>query len=567
MTYRSKIPSFDVHYCQICSTSDLQNKNPYLACFTCNHCNLAMCYECFEKHTSQLVGEYTQLQERFSQLANLFDDKRQFLEQFQDNCIRSVNAVFDEAIHDLDNLRYESINYVRKQFNDAERIMSELMDNLLPIITKTQQNWSRDGVTKNLMVEFEHQQKQINDIENRLEIFSSPNLQIKMSTYPRNNLDLQCQLLLSSYSTTNKFSHNYPGKIMSTRCSYAKDQELHNDKIDVETEIEEFIEHVLANKQIQTDPIIDSSIDIDDENELSLLTETEQINQRINNENCLSGRFIQQQTILTRNEVDRIASDGENLLYFSDTSKSICYITNIVSTRQANGTSITEEISCHWPHQPIIDLIYSPGSSQFLCATKTGIYSCTIKDSTIDIRMELVQLWSYVRISANEKAIWLWSDTPRTSQLRTYLPKTFECIKIFDLKNYPRFLDNSTTFSVHTNILATVFQFNKTSDSISSRKYFHLTFCDIKDLHELCTIQLGECNVDHEIRHNEDGLVFITNGKKKLWIVDQFGRKEYVKLYRLGRALTLHKKNQIIIANGTQQLQCVEHVQDDNGIS
>lgn len=79
-----------------------------------------MCYECFDKHTSQLVGEYSQLQKRFSQLANLFDDKRQFLEKFQDNCIRSVNAVFDEALHDLENLRYESINYVRRQFNDAE---------------------------------------------------------------------------------------------------------------------------------------------------------------------------------------------------------------------------------------------------------------------------------------------------------------------------------------------------------------------------------------------------------------------------------------------------------------
>lgn len=120
MSSRRKIPSLDEHYCQICSTANLRTKTPCLACFNCNHCNLAMCYECFERHTSQLVGEYTQLQNRFSQLANLFEDKRKFLQQFQDNCIRSVNAVFDEALHDLENLRYESINYVRKQFNDAD---------------------------------------------------------------------------------------------------------------------------------------------------------------------------------------------------------------------------------------------------------------------------------------------------------------------------------------------------------------------------------------------------------------------------------------------------------------
>ncbi|CAF0755951.1 unnamed protein product [Adineta ricciae] len=558
MSSRPKIPLLDEHYCQICSTTNLGTKTPCLACFNCNHCSLAMCYDCFERHTSQLVGEYTQLQKRFSQLANLFDDKRKFLQQFQDNCIRSVNAVFDEALHDLENLRYESINYVRKQFNDADTVMSDLMANLLPIITKAQQNWSRDGVSKNVMLELESQQKQMNDIENRLEIFSSPNLQIKMSTYPRNNLDLQCQLLLNTYSSPNKFSHTYPGKIMSTRCSYGKDEDLHNDKIAVETEVEDFIEHVHTNKQIQTDPIVDTSLDTDDEDETDQVT----------SQNYLSRRFTQQGTIFTQNEVDRIASDGENLLYYSDTSKSICYITNIVSTRQANGTSITEEISCRWPYQSIIDLIYCSTTSQFICATKTGIYTCTIKDSTtIDIQMQIVQLWSYVRISADEKSLWLWSDTPRTSQLRTYSPRTFECIKIFDLKNYPRFLDNSTTFSVHANILATLFQFKKTSDSMCASKFFHLTFCDIKDLREICTIQLGECDIDHEIRHNRDGLVFITNGKKKLWIVDPCGRKEYVKLYRLGRALTLHKTNHIIIANGTQQLQCIEHVQDENGIS
>jgi hypothetical protein len=150
--------------------------------------------------------------------------------------------------------------------------------------------------------------------------------------------------------------------------------------------------------------------------------------------------------------------------------------------------------------------------------------------------------------------------------LRTYSPKTFDCIKIFDLKDYPRFLDNSTSFSVHTNILATLFQFKNTSNSVSHRKIFHLTLSDIKDLHELCTIRLGECDIDHEIRINDDGLFFITNGKKKLWIVDRNGKKEYIKLYRTGRALAIHNRNHIIIANGTQQLQCIELLQDDNGI-
>jgi hypothetical protein len=266
-----------------------------------------------------------------------------------------------------------------------------------------------------------------------------------MSTLPRNKLDLHCQPLLNSYASTKKFSASYPGKTISTLCSYVKSTALQNGKFEAETEVEELTQNILMNKQIQTEPMIANGnhIDDDDDDDFCLQNETDQIDNRINVENCLSTRFIQQGTILTQNEVDRIASDGEHLLYFSDTSKSLCYITNVASSQQANGTSITKEISCRWPHHPILDLIYSPASSQFVCATKIGLYTCTATDSTIDIQMKLTQHWSYVRLSADKNYIWLWTDTPRSSQLRTYSPKTFDCIKIFNLNDYPRFSDNS----------------------------------------------------------------------------------------------------------------------------
>ena len=79
-----------------------------------------MCYECFEKHTNQLIDEYNQLQARFSQLNNLFDQKRQFLATFQEHCVQNVNATFDEILLDVETLRQESIRYVQQQFNDAE---------------------------------------------------------------------------------------------------------------------------------------------------------------------------------------------------------------------------------------------------------------------------------------------------------------------------------------------------------------------------------------------------------------------------------------------------------------
>ena len=79
-------------------------------------------------------------------------------------------------------------------------------------------------------------------------------------------------------------------------------------------------------------------------------------------------------------------------------------------------------------------------------------------------------------------------------------------------------MDNSTSFCIHANTLATLFQFKPIPNTVSHRKIFHLTLCDSIDLHEICTIRLGECDIDHEVRVNNNGLFFITNGKKKLGI-------------------------------------------------
>ena len=118
MSNRPRIPSLDDHYCQVCSGTNSTSKQ--LSCFSCDHCRLSMCYDCFEKHTSELIDEYSQLQKRFTHLTNSFDEKRQFLAQFQEHCLRSVNAAFDEAMRDLQNLRENSIDYVRQEFNDAD---------------------------------------------------------------------------------------------------------------------------------------------------------------------------------------------------------------------------------------------------------------------------------------------------------------------------------------------------------------------------------------------------------------------------------------------------------------
>ena len=412
--------------------------------------------------------------------------------------------------------------------------------------------------------------RQSKDFVDQFDIFALPQMKLKMFTYPRERLDLHCQLFTDNYAASKRFISHNGGKVISSRCICAQPTEFESEKIDVETEIEELNLQSISMKQTQTElPWLTLSdpeeIDEQDEEEyFSLQDDPSDISQHDSHQSPLSTRYVCQRSILTQHEVDRIASDGEHLLYFSDTSKSLCYVIEI------NSEHLTKEIVCRWPHYPILDLIYCSVSSQFICATRTGIYTCLIdsngEHSTIDIQMQLTQHWSYVRLGADEKYIWIWTDTPYSSQLRLYAPKTFECLKNLDLYDYPRFSENSTSFCVYNNRLATVFQFKQQALTLTlnqtnkSKKYFHLTLSDSNDLHEILTIRLGECDIDHEIRAHPDGLFFITNGKRKLWIVESNGHIEYVKLNRIGRALTIHGKTDILIANGTRRLQSIGHL-------
>ena len=402
-------------------------------------------------------------------------------------------------------------------------------------------------------------------------------MQLKMFTFPRNKLDLHCQLFNNTYAPTKKFSSSHRGKFISTRCTCAQSTEFESEKMDVETEIEELNATTLSSKPTQTDSdwllnfntkehveaVNGEDSEDDDDDYFSVQGDGNELGPRLSSESRISSRYISQHGISTEHEVDRLASDGEHLLYFSDTSKSLCYVTKILHDRLSNQHSTTKEIVCRWPHYPILDLIYSPASSQFICATKTGIYTCIIDSndhhSTIDIQIQITEHWSYVRLSADKNYLWVWTDTPSSSQLRIYSPHTFQCLKNFDLYDYPRFSDNSTSFCTYTDRLATVFQFKQplATASTPTKKYFQVTFCDRTDLHELSTVRLGECDIDHEIRASQDGMFFLTNGKRKLWILEATGRTEFVKLASNGRALAVHTANEILIANGTRQLQCI----------
>ncbi len=117
MNKRSNMPIITDPYCNVCSSI---SGNKRLSSYSCDHCHLYMCYYCYEKHQSKLTNEYSQLEKHFLNLKNLFHNKKELFSTFEEYCLRNVNSTFDEIIHDLENLRKESLDYVKQEFHETQ---------------------------------------------------------------------------------------------------------------------------------------------------------------------------------------------------------------------------------------------------------------------------------------------------------------------------------------------------------------------------------------------------------------------------------------------------------------
>jgi len=121
MSTQSQIsPTIDP-YCQLCSSKSSSTKMKSYSSFTCDHCQLLLCYNCYEIHHKQLLtGELNQSSNRFFRLLTNFQKKKQLYSTFEEHCLRSMNSTFDDIITDIEHLRHESINYVKQQFRETD---------------------------------------------------------------------------------------------------------------------------------------------------------------------------------------------------------------------------------------------------------------------------------------------------------------------------------------------------------------------------------------------------------------------------------------------------------------
>lgn len=191
MNNQSKASSKDDAYCQLCSTLPATKNNKRLSSFFCDHCQLSLCYHCFEQHAKINKKDRSSAPpSQLAQIKDLFEKKRQLLSNFQEHCLRNLQSAFDEVFQDLENLRQESVSYVQQQFHDAEVSDIRTMSSVLFLFSVIDHSFRSDVLSSsnNIIERWSNQrvQSSIESIERSHPSFRD----FRFAFYAIENLDL-----------------------------------------------------------------------------------------------------------------------------------------------------------------------------------------------------------------------------------------------------------------------------------------------------------------------------------------------------------------------------------------
>ncbi|CAF1269732.1 unnamed protein product [Didymodactylos carnosus] len=259
---------------------------------------------------------------------------------------------------------------------------------------------------------------------------------------------------------------------------------------------------------------------------------------------CNNVNFKTHTSIKTCVTVDRIASDGENILFTSKGKP------DVLVYHFLNQDLV--ECKHTWPHPPVSDVIWCEKIKQYLCAALNGIYSVTYTNK-FKIEQVVNGNWAFVRISCNHDHIWIWMNTNIGNfngiNLYSY---SFQHMKTIDFNNrrIGRFVDNCESFCVHNQVFASLC----VRKSKNSREVFYVTFCDL-NMKKIRSIPLGEYAANTEIRSDVNGRFFVSTGMKKLWVVKVSGEKQFVKLQNNSCTIAILNEKELVVGTDKNMIE------------
>jgi hypothetical protein len=260
----------------------------------------------------------------------------------------------------------------------------------------------------------------------------------------------------------------------------------------------------------------------------------------------------------TSDDVDRMASDGENILYttyYDDEPDRIAYCC------MDDDDDEEDEYRC-WNRSRIVDMIWWDSIKKFVCATKEGIYTVVYAHKKFKITEVIHGKWSFIRVAANTHHLFLWMKSEKNNfrGIEVYTTQLEFGRKIdFDKYRNELFINESIGFCVTDKLIASIYTHMQ-----RNCKVVEVTFCDM-NMNKSNSITLGECNRKTEIRTNGEDRFFITTGLRSFHIASSNGRKETIDLENKGKSLAVLNDQHVAVSNGRSDIQLVPYSTHDSG--
>ena len=250
--------------------------------------------------------------------------------------------------------------------------------------------------------------------------------------------------------------------------------------------------------------------------------------------------------------VDRMASDGRNILYtsFNDHEPHM-----IVYCLIDKGQSARDEKQA-WNLPRVEDLIWWKKLERFVCATRNAIYTVDYRNGKFQILCVARDSWSKIRVAANSNYLFVHAVS------RDGKSKEINVIEVYSI-DFQLISSHDTTkqkyFSLSQSFCATEHMLVSVRTlSEDGRRVMYINFFD-RLMNQLGWFCLGSSSDPIAIRHDGNDYFFVSTGERKLHIVTLDGKYKTITLKDEGDCITVLDNQRIAVSKGRSNIELVTY--------
>ncbi|CAF1564567.1 unnamed protein product, partial [Didymodactylos carnosus] len=260
----------------------------------CKHCALPMCIDCMKLHNDEVNDTVNYMQDQYNETKLIIEAKQNMITNISRDSIKDISLWFENYLNELILHQQKILSGIEKEKIQAQAQMDNINDKLQEIGSEIR-TLTKSGIFQathidNLKIKLINVQKSLQTFDVTKDVHMPCNL-------PKYEISFQSRM------DNNRSTRNIENEIVHSKSS---------DKTVVLNKNENEANFVLQNVRPRSAVHVNTNADDDDDDDNEESPEYSSFNSH-----NLDVWFRTQTSLKTRYEVDRIANDGQNLLFSS----------------------------------------------------------------------------------------------------------------------------------------------------------------------------------------------------------------------------------------------------------